>query len=154
MTIQREKILSDIHKAYGDLSNPNFNFVMKSYNSSEYKSILNDIHSSFKIKDNTDLNYDVCVSLEFEYLEKPMHLYLSLVSLCAFLFYEGKVIDCDDDIHQVPSELINIFTSHAVILLNKSNLLCELDIDISHFDTEDKKASTLGLLFSFGLSVN
>ncbi|MBH0725525.1 hypothetical protein I3B12_23405, partial [Salmonella enterica] len=119
-----------------------------------YKNILSDIYSSFKIKDHTDLNYDVCVSLEFKYLKKSIYLYLSLVSTYVFLFYEGKVIDCNDDVYQALPSLLNILNSHGFILLNKENLLCELDVDVSHFDAEDNRASILGLLFSFGLSVN
>ncbi|EFA4522343.1 hypothetical protein E0355_19910 [Escherichia coli] len=154
MTIQKEKILADIHKAYGDLCNPNFSFVMGSYNSSKYKNILNDIYSLFKFKDNTDLNYDVCISLEFKYLKKTMYLYLSLVSPYAFLYYEGNVIDCNNEIYQALNSLIDIFHSHGFALLNKNTLLYEFDIDVSHFDAEDKKPSILGLIFSYGLSVN
>ncbi|MDH2914147.1 hypothetical protein N7V53_16640 [Kosakonia sp. HypNH10] len=154
MTIQGEKILSDIYKAYGDLSSPNFSFVMKSYNSLKYKKILSDIYSLFKVKDHTDLNYDVCVSLELEYLKRPIYLYLSLVSTYAFVFYEGKVIDCNDDVYQALSGLANILNSHGFVLMDKENLLCEFDMDVTHFDAEGKKASILGLLFSFGLSVN
>lgn len=154
MHIQREKILYALQKAYGDLSNPDFHFVMESYNSLKYKCLLNDIHALFKVEDNTDLNYDVCISLKFNYHNKSMYLYLSLVSAYAFLFYENKVIDCNDDIYQILPELIDILHDYHFVLLNKNELLYTVDINSSAFGFEGKKASVLALLFSFGLSVN
>ncbi|WP_216353692.1 hypothetical protein, partial [Snodgrassella alvi] len=61
------QIFHDILNTYGDLKKPNFHFVMESYNSLRYQSILHDIYSLFKVIDNTDLNYDVCISLQFEH---------------------------------------------------------------------------------------
>ena len=53
------QIFHDILNAYGDLKKTNFHFVMESYNSLKYQSILHDIYSLFKITDNTDLNDDL-----------------------------------------------------------------------------------------------
>lgn len=154
MSMQRKQILSDIEKAYGDLRNPNFNFIMNSYNSLKYKDVLREIHDSFTVIDHTDLNYDTCISLEITYRKKTICLYLSLVSPYAFLFYEGKVISCRDDLYPAFFSVVDILSSYAFYLLNKDELLYDFDIDISSFDVEDKKASILGLLFSFGLSIS
>lgn len=151
---KKERILCDILKAYHDLRNPDFHFVMETYNSLKYKEIINHIYSLFKVEKNTDLNYDVCISLEVGYRNKSIFLYLSLVSTYAFLLYDGKVIDCKDDIYQSFTDLIDILFSYNFVLLKKNELLYEFDIDTSPFGVEDKKASILGLLFSFGLSVN
>ncbi|PIT26120.1 hypothetical protein BGI37_05530 [Snodgrassella alvi] len=155
MCIQKkERILCDILKAYHDLRNPDFHFVMETYNSLKYKEVINDIYSLFKVEDNTDLNYDFCISLKFGYRNKSMFLYLSLVSTYAFLLYDDKVIDYHDDVYQSFTNLIDILFSYNFVLLKKNELLYEFDIDTSPFGVEDKKASILGLLFSFGLSVN
>ncbi|ORF43993.1 hypothetical protein, partial [Gilliamella apicola] len=63
------------------------------------------------------------------------------------------VITCNDVLYQEFSDLINILYSYDFILLNKDELLYEFDIDTSQFDSENKKASVLALLFSFGLSI-
>jgi hypothetical protein len=153
---KKERILCDILNAYHDLKKPDFHFVMETYNSLKYKKVINDIYSlfKFKVKDNTDLNYDVCISLEFDYLNKSMFLYLSLVSTYAFLLYDDKVIDSNDDVYQSFTNLMDILSSNNFVLLKKNELLYEFDIDTSPFSVKDKKASILGLLFSFGLSVN
>ncbi|NUF79746.1 hypothetical protein GY065_12645 [Snodgrassella sp. ESL0323] len=148
------QIFHDILNAYGDLKKPNFHFVMESYNSLKYQSILHDIYSLFKVIDNTDLNYDVCISLQFEHYNKPAFLYLSLVSTYAFFYYENKVINCIDTMYHEFSDLINILFSYGFILLNKNELLYEFDIDTSPFNVENQKASVLALLFSFGLSIS
>ncbi|OTQ07735.1 hypothetical protein B6C87_12820, partial [Gilliamella apicola] len=64
-----------------------------------------------------------------------------------------KVSTCNDVLYQEFSDLINILYSYDFILLNKDELLYEFDIDTSQFDSENKKASVLALLFSFGLSI-
>ena len=148
------QIFHDILNAYGDLKKTNFHFVMESYNSLKYQSILHDIYSLFKVIDNTDLNYDVCISLQFEHYNKPSFLYLSLVSTYAFLYYENKVINCIDTMYHEFSDLINILFSYGFILLNKNELLYEFDIDTSPFNVENQKASVLALLFSLGLSIS
>lgn len=148
------QIFHDILNAYGDLKKTNFHFVMESYNSLKYQSILHDIYSLFKVIDNTDLNYDFCISLQFEYYNKPSFLYLSLVSTYAFLYYENKVINCIDTMYHEFSDLINILFSYGFILLNKNELLYEFDIDTSPFNVENQKASVLALLFSLGLSIS
>ena len=148
------QIFHDILNAYGDLKKTNFHFVMESYNSLKYQSILHDIYSLFKVIDNTDLNYDFCISLQFEHYNKPSFLYLSLVSTYAFLYYENKVINCIDTMYHEFSDLINILFSYGFILLNKNELLYEFDIDTSPFNVENQKASVLALLFSLGLSIS
>ena len=148
------QIFHNIFNAYGDLEKPNFHFVMESYNSLKYRSILHDIYSLFEVTDNTDLNYDVCISLQFEHCNKPSFLYLSLVSSYAFLYYENKVINCIDTMYHEFSDLIIILFSYGFILLDKNELLYEFDIDTSPFNVGNQKASVLALLFSFGLSIN
>ena len=148
------QIFHDILNAYGNSKKPNFHFVMDSYNSLKYQSILHDIYSLFKVIDNTDLNYDFCISLQFEHYNKPSFLYLSLVSTYAFLYYENKVINCIDSMYHEFSDLINILFSYGFILLNKNELLYEFDIDTSPFNVENQKALVLALLFSFGLSIS
>ena len=154
MHVKINQIFHDILNAYGNLKKTNFHFVMDSYNSLKYQSILHDIYSLFKVIDNTDLNYDVCISLQFEHYNKPSFLYLSLVSTYAFLYYENKVINCIDTMHHEFSDLINILFSYGFILLNKNELLYEFDIDTSPFNVENQKALVLALLFSFGLSIS
>ena len=154
MCAKNNQIFHDILNAYEDLEKPNFHFVMKSYNSLKYQSILHDIYSLFKITDNTDLNDDFCISIQFEHYNKPSFLYLSLVSTYAFLYYENKVINCIDTMYHEFSDLINILFSYGFILLNKNELLYEFDMDTSSFNVENQKASVLALLFSFGLSIN
>ena len=153
MYVQINQIFHDILNAYGDLEKPDFHFAMKSYRSLKYQSVLNDISSFFNITDHTDLNYDVCISIQIEHCKKTSFLYLSLVSTYAFLCHGDKVITCNDALYQEFSDLINILYSYDFILLNKDELLYEFDIDTSQFDSENKKASVLALLFSFGLSI-
>ncbi|OCG41264.1 hypothetical protein A9G29_07660 [Gilliamella sp. Fer2-1] len=76
------------------------------------------------------------------------------MSTYAFLLYDDKVIDSNDDVYQSFTNLIDILFSNNFVLLKKNELLYEFDIDTSPFSVKDKKASILGLLFSFGLSVN
>lgn len=154
MHVKINQIFHDILNAYGNLKKTNFHFVMDSYNSLKYQSILHDIYSLFKVIDNTDLNYDFCISIQFEHYNKPSFLYLSLVSTYAFLYYENKVINCIDTMYHEFSDLINILFSYGFILLNKNELLYEFDIDTSPFNVENQKALVLALLFSFGLSIS
>ena len=154
MYVQFNKIFHDLLNAYGDLEKPDFHFAMKSYRSLKYQSVLNDISSLFNITDHTDLNYDVCISIQIEHCKKTSFLYLSLVSTYAFLYYENKVINCIDTMYHEFSDLINILFSYGFILLNKNELLYEFDIDTSPFNVENQKASVLALLFSFGLSIS
>lgn len=146
MEQKKDKILHDILKAYGDLKKPNFEFVMRSYNSPKYQKLLDELHLEFKIEDNTDLNCNTCISLHLPYCRKSVYVYISLVSPYAFLFYERKVMENDDSFSK-------ILLSHNFVLLNKSELLDGFDIDASSFGIERKKATVLELLFSFGLSL-
>ncbi|HDD8879310.1 TPA: hypothetical protein PBP23_003877, partial [Escherichia coli] len=53
-----------IKNAYLDMAFPNYEFVMEKYNSLKYKGIITVLSSRFDVRDNTELNNDVCFSLE------------------------------------------------------------------------------------------
>lgn len=155
MISNKDEVLLSIQNAYINLKHPDFHFVMDKYKSVEYKSIIGELSTLFNISEVTDLNYDVCISLDIDVKDEVAHLYLSLVGKYAFIIYKDNVISYCNKEGEKLNNLINVLLQHQFTLLSRDELLYEIDsnVDMSCFYDDEKKPMLLGFLFSFGLVI-
>lgn len=141
-----------IKNAYLDMANPNFAFVMEEYNSSKYKNIIAAISSRFEIRDNTELNYDVCLSLEVILQKGIVYIYISFVGQYVFIIFKDDVITSSMNISAEITDLINILIRHDFKILDKGFFLSKPGCDI-YPGLSNSNETYLNYLFSPGLKI-
>lgn len=141
-----------IKNAYLDMAFPNFAFVMEKYNSLKYKGIITKLSSRFDVRDNTELNNDVCFSLEVVLQEGIAFLYMSFVGQYAFIIFKNDVITKHANINADVAGLIDILLCHEFMILDKEFLLSEVSCDICPFLVEANN-KYLNYLFARGLKI-
>ncbi|EGP5931920.1 hypothetical protein KW586_000220 [Escherichia coli] len=141
-----------IKTSYLDMANPNFAFVMEGCNSSKYKEIISAFSSRFDIRDNTELNYDVCLSLEVVLQKGIAFIYISLVGQYAFIIFKDDVITSSMNIGAEIADLINVLIRHDFKILDKDFLLSKPGCDI-YPGLSNSNEMYLNYLFSPGLKI-
>ena len=128
--LNKEQIKSEILSAYLSTDSPNYSFVMDRYNSQIYKEFISELSTIYSLEENTDLNYDVCLSLQVNIRKKLFVVQLSLVGKYAvILTSNGQLANKDDQI----KDLQNLLKKHEIVLLEKKELLDQIK-----FQLEDK----------------
>lgn len=128
--LNKEQIKSEILSAYLSTDSPNYSFVMDRYNSQIYKEFISELSTIYSFEENTDLNYDVCLSLQVNIRKKLFVVQLSLVGKYAvILTSNGQLANKDDQI----KDLQNLLKKHEIVLLEKKELLDQIK-----FQLEDK----------------
>lgn len=146
-----EQLMASILASYKDYKNPNFSFVMQKVNSNFYFQLKESL-AQYIVIDHTDLNYDVCETLEVKQNSKSIYIYLSLVGRYCYITNKGSIITANNNNDKTYNELIVKITQARIVMLTKEQLLHILPVAIECEDGE-KHSSVLSLFFAPGLYI-
>jgi len=143
-----KKIDLAILKSYGSEEVPNFAFVQKRYDKGFYSAVVNDLISNFLVKENTDLNDDICVSLLLRKDTDSWNLLLSLVGKFAVLLRLPQQEESQKSIIVAPhsdrnllipgeKSILGILKKNNVSLLAKDTLEIRRRFVLHNVDSED-----------------
>ena len=141
------QIIHDIQKQYLDLVSPNYDFVTKLYNNCPYEDVLNEIAKSFKVKDDTDLNYDVSFVYYLSRDRTSYLLRLSMIGKYATLVgRDSELISTSKSHDDLEIGLIfSILHKYNIMVLDSSILLRPIKMKL--FATSDENVRIYQALF-------
>ena len=137
------QIQEAIAKAYGDLSEPDFSFVQRTYEKRPYGDLLVALQADVAVEENTDLNDDVCVSLLLSGSGRRWSLFLSLIGrYAAFMRVDSRGV-CDllaqgvSDLSKIEEKILEKLAMCSVEPLGADMLNTPIQLRLQNADAQD-----------------
>ena len=127
-----KQILADIgyivNTTFGSTDNPSFGFVEKRYKRLPYQAVVKKLRLFLRVEENTDLNYDFCVSLILSSGDGKVFLQLSLIDRYAVLMRLNEEGNCMKVITQSTSEMTHSEKGILQTLLDENITILGKDV--------------------------
>ena len=142
-TPSSSEIQAAIVQAYGDLSDPDFSFVQRTYEKRPYAGLEAALQADVAVEENTDLNDDVCVSLLLSDSGRRWSLLLSLIDRYAvFMRVDSRgaseVLGQEiPNLSKTEGRILEVLSAYSVLPLGADILNTPVRLRLQNTDEED-----------------
>ncbi|EJF52734.1 hypothetical protein SapgrDRAFT_1009 [Saprospira grandis DSM 2844] len=146
-----KKTISDIRSKYGNLDDPDYLFIIKTYDQNPYRNLIAKMSSYLSLLDITDINYDASFAFSIKTKTSNHLLMMSMVGKYAVLIRQPDVEfefvseNSTTDITEEEKLILHLLLDEGFELVDES-LLYKV---VSNSENEDgEKLNVYHLLFS------
>lgn len=151
MSRKTEKhIEADILRTYGDLANPNFEFVRKNLAQPRYQTVVENLSKVCRLRDETDPNNDVSFGYVLERDREKLFLQLSMIGpyFCLFRILDAGPILADGTTTESSLEKQTIDILESLNLSRVDVDLLKQPVALKLFNTSPERTCFYNALFS------